>query len=245
MASSLTVDLCLFDMDGTIVSTTVAAESVWRDLCKDHGVDPEELFEHSHGSRSSEILARFFPQLDNTDNKLTFQLEQQMGANYLDTVSLIPGAKDLLLSLDRNPTTGEKLRGRKWAVVTSATSYLAFRWFKTILKDVGKPDVFVTGMDVTRGKPDPEGYAKARDELSAVWHCDSPQCVVFEDAPVGIKAGKAMGAYTIGITSTYDKAALFDAGADFVVPDLTQVTVTGNSNEGKITIAIGNALSKN
>lgn len=243
---SITVDLCLFDLDGTIVSTTVAAENTWRTFCAKHGVDPEELFKVSHGSRSTEILARFFPDVDNTDNKATKELELTMARDYIDTVSLIPGAEELLISLYKDTETKEALPDYKWAIVTSGSPYLAFSWFDTILKNIGKPKVFVTAFDVKKGKPDPEGYACARDQLSAVWKKDpaTVRTVVFEDAPVGIIAGQKMGAKTIGITSSYDKKKLFDAGADYVVDDLSDVVVTKNTQNGEITISINSPLSR-
>lgn len=240
-------DVCLFDLDGTIVSTTEAAELTWTDLCNKHGVDPQELFKYSHGARSAEILERFFPQLDNSKNQVTEALEKQMADNYIATVSLVKGADDLLLSLDRDVTTGEKLHKRKWAIVTSGTPYLAFSWFTNILKHVGRPDIFITALDVTKGKPDPQGYQMAKDKLSQLWNLPqdgSVKSVVFEDAPVGIKAGKGMGAISIGITSSYPKEVLFDAGADYVVDDLTHVKVIENSETGKITLRIIDPLTK-
>ncbi|CCE63307.1 hypothetical protein TPHA_0E02150 [Tetrapisispora phaffii CBS 4417] len=246
---SISVDYCLFDLDGTIVSTTIAAERTWRSYCSKHGVDPEELFRVSHGSRTNEMLSRFFPNIDNTDNKAVKELELDLATNHLDTVTLIKGAEDLLLSLDKDTETGKPLKSRKWAIITSGSPYLAFSWFDSILKHVGKPDVFVTGFDVKVGKPDPEGYKKAAVELSEIWEKPAEdisklQTVVFEDAPVGIMAGKAMGAKTIGITSSYDKSVLFEAGADYVVSDLRQVRVTQNSNDGKIILEITNPLSR-
>lgn len=244
------VDFCLFDLDGTLVSTTVAAEKTWTDLCNLHGVDPQELFKYSHGSRTVEMLAKFFPKLDNTDNKAVVELETTMATKYCDSVSLIPGSKDLLLSLDGEVPKSDKSKPfgkRKWAIVTSGSTAIAFTWFKTILKDVGKPDVFITAFDVKNGKPDPEGYAKARDDLAKIWkYNDLLNCktVVFEDAPVGIKAGKAIGAITIGITSTFSKEVLFEAGADYVVEDLTHVSVIKNSAHGNITLQVTNPLSK-
>lgn len=247
----ITVDNCLFDLDGTIVSTTLAAESTWRDLCSKHNVDPEELFKHSHGARSGEIIAKFFPQLDNTDNVVTIALEKKMADDYIDTVSLIPGSHDFLFSLDRLVENGKisndvKISQRKWAIVTSGTPYLAFSWFKTILKDIPKPDTFITAIDVAKGKPDPEGYQKAFDILCANWGLDknNSKTVVFEDAPVGIKAGKAIGAITVGITSSYDKDILFQAGADYVVSDLTQVNVIENSENGSIVLQINNPIER-
>ncbi|CAL9737077.1 2-deoxyglucose-6-phosphate phosphatase 2 [Monosporozyma servazzii] len=243
---SLEVDNCLFDLDGTIVSTIVAAESVWTDLCKQHGVDPKELFKYSHGCRTGEVLAKWFPQLDNTDNKVAVVLERHMADDYTDTVTLIPGAHNLLVSLDKDTTTGNKLqRGRKWAIVTSATPYIAHKWFGTILKDVGKPDVFITANDVTKGKPDPQGFQAAYDRLCQEWGVPAKEgkTVIFEDSPLGIQAGKSMGCYTIGITTSYSTEKLLAAGADYVVADLTHVAVTKNSDSGKITLTITDPLN--
>lgn len=243
--NQFTVDVCLFDLDGTIVSTTQAAEAAWRKLCKEHNVDPEELFKVSHGTRTSEVLARFFPEVDNTDNKGVIALEKSMAEDYLDTVQLIKNAPELLKSLDVNTVTGQKFDERKWAIVTSGSPVLAFSWFKSILQDVGKPDVFITSFDVSQGKPHPEGYGKARDLLCDKWNYNktTAKAVVFEDAPVGIQAGKAIGAYTVGITSTYDKETLFKAGADFVVKDLSQVKIIEN-NENHVTLQVIDPLTR-
>lgn len=246
----ISTDVCLFDLDGTIVDTTIAAESTWRKLCKEHNVDPEELFKVSHGSKSSEMLARFFPNFDNTDNRGAMMLEKDMADNYIDTVKLVPGAKDLLLALDKDTTDSSRNfkseNKRKWAIVTSGSPYLAFSWFENILKDVGKPAVFVTGIDVTEGKPHPMGYKMAREALSKTWNYTVPcRSVVFEDAPVGIKAGNTMGAITIGIASSYPPEKLAEVGANFVVKDLTQVTVKENTETGCIELEIKDPLFTN
>ena len=244
---SITVDNCLFDLDGTIVWTNLAAESVWRDLCKEYNVDPNELFKHSHGSRTGEVLAKWFPEIDNTDNKAAAMLERRMADDYTDTVKLIPGAHDLLVSLDTDTNTGAKLsKGRKWAIVTSGTPYIAFKWFTTILKDVGKPNVFITSDDVTKGKPDPQGFQTWFNRLCNQWGggvpLDKGKTVIFEDSPLGIQAGETMGCYTAGITTSYSKEVLFKAGTDFVVEDLTHVTVSQNSDADQIVLEITNPL---
>ncbi|KAL3237735.1 HAD family hydrolase [Nakaseomyces bracarensis] len=240
------VDVCLFDMDGTIVNTTEAAEAVWKRLCVQENVDPEELFKHSHGAKAGDIMAQYFPNVDNTDGKKVQAIEKELVDDFEDIVKLVPGSKELLLSLDKDSSTGAPLAGRKWAIVTSATPYIAFHWFTSILKEVGKPDVFITALDVKNGKPDPEGYSKACDLLCNNCNFDRSiaRSVVFEDAPVGIKAGKAMGAVTVGITTSYDKGVLFDAGADFVVNDLTQVRLLRNNDQDGIVFEIVNPLVK-
>jgi len=242
-AYTIETDVCLFDLDGTIITTIVAAEEAWTKLCKQHNVDPQELFKISHGTRTVEVLAQFFPNIDNTDNKGVHLLEADIADNYLDTIGVIAGARELLLALDRDPqdksVNFKQEHKRKWAIVTSGSPYMATSWFSTILKDIGKPDVFITAENVSVGKPDPEGYTAARELLSKTWNYKSPcKSVVFEDAPVGIKAGKAMNAVAIGITSSYSKEVLFAAGADYVVEDLTHVTVIENTEKGHIKLQI-------
>lgn len=247
-ATTITANVCLFDLDGTIVNTTLAAESAWTKLCNQHNVNPTDLFKVSHGSRTEEMLARFFPDVDNTNGKGVSELEKDIADNYLDTIKLIPGAKELLISLDQDPSNSSlnfnTAGKRKWAIVTSGTRYIAFSWFRSILKDVGKPTVFVTGEDVDVGKPNPLGYNTAKTELCKILKFDQSTAtsVVFEDAPVGIQAGNAMGAITIGIASSYPAEKLIEAGANFVVKDLTHVTVDKNSEDGTVTLMITNPV---
>jgi sugar-phosphatase len=64
--------------------------------------------------------------------------------------------------------------------------------------------VLVTADRLSRGKPDPEGYLLAARELGV----DPADCVVFEDAPAGVQAGRAAGCHVVGITTTHDPAEL-------------------------------------
>ena len=72
----------------------------------------------------------------------------------------------------------------------------------------------VTADDVSRGKPDPEGYLAAAGRLGV----DPAEALVVEDAPPGIEAGRAAGAATVGVTSTHEAAQL--SAADVVIPTL-------------------------
>ncbi|CCE62810.1 hypothetical protein TPHA_0D01700 [Tetrapisispora phaffii CBS 4417] len=240
-----TVDVCLFDLDGTIVNSIEAVELAWIKLCKAYNVDHIEVLKFSHGVRSIDVLVKFFPDIDNTDNAGVKLLESSIATEFANLVKLIPGSKDLLLSLDVN-TDGLAYGERKWAIVTSGSPYSVFSWFDNILKDVKKPDIFITGFDVKAGKPDPEGYASAKEQLCKLWKFDSQKAraVVFEDAPAGVIAGKAMGATVVGITSSHSKEVLFEAGADYVVYDLTQVSVVKNTRDDGITIKVVDPISK-
>ena len=71
----------------------------------------------------------------------------------------------------------------------------------------------ITGSDIVKKKPDPEIFLTAASRIPM----DPACCLVVEDAPSGIRAGKAAGALCAGVTSTFDKETLLEAGADFIL----------------------------
>jgi sugar-phosphatase len=120
-------------------------------------------------------------------------------------VHLLPGTKALL----------DVLPADRWAVVTSATRRLA----EARLDAVGiLPKTLIAADDITRGKPDPEPYLLAARELGV----DPAHCVVFEDAPAGLQAGRAAGMTTVALTTTHQAHELT---ADLVVKDLSALSV--------------------
>jgi beta-phosphoglucomutase len=93
------------------------------------------------------------------------------------------------------------------------------------LQVLGLADVFavvVTGADVRQGKPDPEIFRTALQQLGAA----PERSVIIEDAVTGVQARKAVGAVTIGITNTHPRAALEAAGADWVLATLVGLDPT-------------------
>jgi beta-phosphoglucomutase len=82
-------------------------------------------------------------------------------------------------------------------------------------------DANVCGRDVRRGKPHPEIFLMAAEELGA----RPAECVVVEDAPAGIEAAKAGGMMALGVARLNDDELLEAAGADLVVKALDQVEV--------------------
>jgi sugar-phosphatase len=59
----LTAAAALFDMDGTLVDSTAVVETIWRDFCRDHGVDERVLVPWSHGRRTPDTVHHFLPDL--------------------------------------------------------------------------------------------------------------------------------------------------------------------------------------
>jgi sugar-phosphatase len=110
--------------------------------------------------------------------------------------------------------TLQALHPHQWAVVTSAKHDLA----EIRLRDAGLPvpELLIGSDDVQRGKPDPEGYLKAAAALGVA----PEDCVVVEDTPAGLNAGRAAGMRVLAITTTYPAERLLDADA---VADYTAV----------------------
>jgi mannitol-1-/sugar-/sorbitol-6-phosphatase len=95
--------------------------------------------------------------------------------------------------------------------VTSGSRAIASARLRAV--GVPLPRVFVTADDVTAGKPDPEAYLAAAQGLGV----RATRCLVLEDTPAGIAAGRAAGATVVGVASSHDANAL--AAAHLVVPD--------------------------
>jgi len=117
----------------------------------------------------------------------------------------VPGARELL----------ERLPADAWAIVTSGVRSVAtLRIRHTHLP---MPRVLVCADEITRGKPDPEGYLTAAERLGK----KPADCVVIEDTPAGLEAAGAAGMPSIGIVGTYPATAL--VMAELVVPSLSAV----------------------
>ncbi|HAV8063223.1 TPA: HAD-IA family hydrolase [Escherichia coli] len=171
----------LFDMDGTLVDSTAVVESVWRDFCAEYGLDSQAVIAYAHGRQTIDTLTHFIGAGEKT-NKIAASLEE-VEINTTEGVTEVKGAAALL----------SKLPPDSWALVTSAGRMLAENRMKAA--NLPLPRVMVCAEDVMTGKPSPEGYIKAALALGL----ETGECVVFEDASVGIKAGLASGASVIAV----------------------------------------------
>lgn len=142
----------------------------------------------------------------------------------------IAGARKLLAGLDSSDAP--------WAVVTSGTRPLVNGWLE-VLK-LAEPKRMVTAEDVDNGKPDPACYLLGRSRLELDNETD---LVVVEDAPAGIRAGKAAGFRVIGLTTTHTLEQVKEAGADWILQDLSSVTMKAYQ-EKRIEIEVRNILAR-
>lgn len=140
----------------------------------------------------------------------------------------IPGGRALLDALDSSSA--------KWGVVTSGTRALIDGWLGVL--GLTHPKHLVVAEDVELGKPDPRCYQLGAKRIGLE---GSTNIVVLEDAPSGIKAGKAAGYKVIALATTHSLEKLKEAGADWIVEDLRSISIKGVV-EGQIKLEIRNAL---
>ncbi|EED24099.1 glycerol-3-phosphate phosphatase (GppA), putative [Talaromyces stipitatus ATCC 10500] len=225
-------DGLLFDFDGTIIDSTDAIVKHWQELGKELGVDPEAILATSHGRRSIDTLALYDKTKANW--KYVSAIEGALPRKYGKDATELPGARDLLNQLVE--------ANAPWAVVTSGTRALVTGWLE-VLK-LGHPKHLVVAEDVEQGKPDPQCYQLGRSKLSedVGFPSDSTNMLVVEDAPSGIKAGKAAGFKVLALETTHTIQQLKDAGADWIVKDLRSVQFKSWSQRGKVEIEVRDTL---
>ncbi|GAA1574885.1 hypothetical protein GCM10009789_30430 [Kribbella sancticallisti] len=174
----------LFDMDGTLVTSDESVERAWTTWAGEYGVDAAEVLSQAHGAPAESTVDRMMPGLEESARLAAAARQLELQYDDLDGVLAAPGAAEVLATISR--------RGLPWAVVTSADQRLAKVRLGAAAID---PPLLVTIEDISRGKPDPEGYLRAA-ELLAV---DPQYCLVVEDAEVGLEAGRAAGALTAAL----------------------------------------------
>lgn len=206
---------CLFDLDGTLMLSTDSVEAFWRDFGPKYGIDAEKLLETSHGRRTIDLFQLWKPEFANEKDSADF--EATIPEKWKHLAKAVPGVNEFL----------ESLPADRWGIVTSGTYVMASRWLSDFL-GIKPPKVFITAEHIKEGKPDPEGYLKGHKDVGL-----HDSFLVFEDAPAGIKAGKAAGATVIGMATTYDAKKVKEAGADIVIPDLKHIKLTHYDPETK------------
>jgi mannitol-1-/sugar-/sorbitol-6-phosphatase len=212
----LTCTAVLFDVDGTLVDSAASMERAWRVWAAEYGVDIDTLLRVHHGMRTTETVALFLP-----------PAVRAAAAERMDALELaddadivpIPGAARLLAGLPPD----------RWAVVTSGSVPLATS--RMAAAGLPWPAVAVTAESIAEGKPDPSCYLLAASLLDA----PPARCLVVEDAPAGVRAGKAAGATVLGLTTSHPAPAL--DGADYVLPSLEAVRM--EPVDGGIRVTLG------
>ena len=213
---SLRCHAILFDLDGVLVDSAECVERTWRRWARHHGLDPTVVVAAAHGRRTIETVQRVAPHLA-AASEVAALAESE--STTTDGIFEVPGARELVLPLPENA----------WAVVTSGIRAVATLRIRHT--GLPMPRVLVCADEITRGKPDPEGYLTAAQRLGVA----PEECVVIEDTPAGLKAGRAAGMRTIGISGTYPQSEL--KMADHTVARLNALRVKLTTSRAAIEIS--------
>jgi sugar-phosphatase len=205
MKAEIRCNALLFDMDGVLIDSTPAVARVWRQWAIERGFDPAEVVGRAHGRPSLTTIREYLPNADHlAENREVERREIQD----------VEG--ELLASLPQD----------RWTIATSCTKALA----EVRLRAAGLPipERLITSSDVTNGKPHPEPFLKAAASLGFA----AQDCIVLEDAPAGIRAGKAAGARVVAVRTTVPEEELRVAGADWIVNSCADIEFAGATLAG-------------
>jgi len=197
----------LFDMDGVLVSSIESVVRSWRRWAELYNLPNAESFGIPHGVRAKDIIKTLLPDVDLQE---AVRVIEDIEVEDVADLRVLPGVKTLL----------EGLPPERWAIVTSSTQRLLLARLGAARLPV--PDRIISGDRVERGKPDPEPYRRGAELLGF----RPEECVVVEDAPSGVEAGKAAGCRVLSVLGTHSAAELHEA--DWVVGSLERLAVAAD-----------------
>jgi len=210
----------LFDMDGVIVDTYQSVTEFWQNLAEAYQVHltQADFNQHVYGCPATHTLDILFPHLNAGERQSILAKMVNYETNL--TYTGVKGAVAFLRTL--------KKQGIPTALVTSGEQWKV----NEVINQLGLDGMFtaqVTAGDIQRGKPHPECYLLAAQYLQK----PPEQCIVFEDSISGVKAAVASGALCIGIGPSSIASPLLRAGACYVVPDFTSISLLARKEDAR------------
>lgn len=197
----------LFDLDGVLIDSEGTYTEFWSDVDRRYPTGIENFAFAIKGTTLPEIL-RNFPD-EATQRKIVDGLiEFQNNMRF----RLFPETESFLDMLASN--------GIKMAIVTSSDDSKMERLYEQHPGFKERFDAVIDASQVTKSKPDPEGYLKGAEALGL-----SPdECVVMEDSLQGLKAARASGAKVVALSTTYPASRL-EGMADLIVDNLGELSI--------------------
>ena len=202
----------LFDLDGVIIDSETEYSKIWRHINEVFPTGVPDLERVIKGCTLTSILTTYFPENQREEVKeMLYRLEGEMRYYYA------PGGREILLRA--------REAGIPAALVTSSDDIKMSHLYEQIPELRGMFTAIVTAGDISRSKPDPEGYLLGASRLGL----DASQCIVFEDSLQGLEAGRRAGAHLVAIASTLGRDRVADK-APIVVDDLSQINLNSLLN---------------
>lgn len=184
----------IFDLDGSLVDSMWIWVEMDHEYIKDyHLTVPEHFYEEMEGMSFTETAQYFvetFPELNRTAEEMKEEWVRRAARKYCTEVKLKKGAFEFLQLL--------KQKGIPAGIATSNGREIV----EGFLEANGLTEYFQTvwtSCDVNAGKPAPDVYLKAAESLGVA----PEHCLVFEDVPKGIQAGKNAGMHVCAVEDAF------------------------------------------
>jgi HAD superfamily hydrolase (TIGR01509 family) len=206
----------IFDWDGVVIDSHAAHEESWGVLFRELDRPmPEGFFKRTFGMRNQQIIPMCFDFVRADDFVEVARIGDRKEELYReillrDSIAPLAGVIPLLREM------------RSLGIPGAVGSSTPRKNIETVMAMAGLEGLFdaiVSAEDVTIGKPDPQVFLKAAEKINR----PASQCVVFEDAHVGIEAGKRAGMKVVAVATTHPLASLREA--DVAMPDFSGVSV--------------------
>ncbi len=203
-----------FDQDGVLYNSMPYHAASWAWAMTKHGLPYTEMeCYRNEGRTSTGVIQEHHQQMFGTDAtpELIEAIYQDKSAHFTEMTGGFPG---IIPNVDKVLEYLNAHGIQCWVVTGSGQRNLINALNKTF------NNVFtgiISSFDVTKGKPDPEPYLKAWEKSGF----KKEECMVIENAPLGVRAAKAAGLYTIAVnTGILPDSDLWNEKADEVLPNM-------------------------
>jgi beta-phosphoglucomutase len=195
------IQAVFFDFDGTLIDSMPAHVIAWEKILSEIGIQLDDLYFQLHeGERAEDTVARLLAERGFDYSKAQQDdLIERKRALYRSNApkGLIPEAAELVRELRNRGIACDIVTGSIRSNMDAVMSQEEFALFRNI----------ITPAEYAKGKPAPDPFLKAR-ELSGL---SASECMVLENAPLGVESAKAAGLLTVAITTTLPPNYLHEA----------------------------------
>lgn len=206
----------LIDMDGVLYDSMRGHAASWKKMCDEIGLDTDRdefyMYEGMTGKATINLLMKRERGHEVSDEEAA-RLYAIKTANFraLGPAPVMPGAQRMIAALGALGMTRVLVTGSAQASLLDKLEH-------------DYPGVFVDGrrvtaLDVKHGKPDPEPYLKGASLVGA----HPADCMVVENAPLGVRAGKAAGCFVCAVmTGPVPREEFVKEGADMIFNSMVE-----------------------
>lgn len=211
------VKAVIFDLDGTLIDNNAYHLQSWIKYLKNKNreISEEEYKANVNGRTNKDVIEYIYQRKMEDAEAMVYAHEKEAIYRelYQPHITPVAGLLPLLQKL--------KELHIPMAIATSGIQVnIDFMFDNIPMREYF--DVIVNSAHISKGKPDPEIYIKTAELLNVA----PGNCLVFEDAVVGINSAKAAGMKVVGVLTTHSAAEL--AGADVLIRDYTELLNDAN-----------------